>query len=360
MMLVCSECDQSYASGPKEPWRCTCGGPLEFGEQRVPSSDRPEFAEIDTREGLWAFDDFLPVERRVSLGEGFVPMVDGPGWDASFTLEYVSPSGSFKDRGASVLVSRAVELGVERILDDSSGNAGAAIAQYAAAAGIPAEIFVPAEVKPGKIKMIERCGATPVRIEGSREDVTAACVDRVEADEGWYGSHAWNPAFFAGTMTFAFEVCAQRDWDVPDAVVIPIGHGTLFLGAYRGFSALTTCGWIDELPRLFGVQASGYAPIANEYRAESGMQNELADGIQIMNPAREAQIHEAVQETSGDVITVTESEVSRTLDRLHAAGFYVEPTSAAGPAALEKYRENAVIGADMDVVVPLTGSGLKL
>jgi threonine synthase len=309
---------------------------------------------------LWAFEEFLPVDRHVSLGEGFVPLVESTAWNAAFTLEYVSPSGSFKDRGASVLVSRAAELGVERILDDSSGNAGAAIAQYAAAAGISAEIFVPAEVKPGKIKMIERCGAKPVRVSGSREDVTEACVERVEAGEGWYGSHAWNPAFFAGTMTFAFEVCAQRNWTVPDAIVIPVGHGTLFLGAYRGFSALSECGWIDELPTLFGVQASGYAPVASTYHAASNNRNELADGIQIMNPARETQIHQAVEDTGGDVITVTEAEVSQALDRLHAGGFYVEPTSAAGPAGLEKYREHEYISSDMDVVVPLTGSGLKL
>ncbi len=358
-MLVCSECGRTYESGPNEPWRCQCSGPLEFTERPVPAGDRPRFTEIDTRNGLWAFEEFLPVNRRVSLGEGFVPLVDAPAWNASFSLEYVSPSGSFKDRGASVLVSRAVELGVERILDDSSGNAGAAIAQYATAAGIPAEIFVPAEVKPGKIKMIEQCGATPVRVSGTRADVTAACVDRVEAGEGWYGSHAWNPAFFAGTMTFAFEVCAQRDWVVPDAMVVPVGHGTLFLGAYRGFRALNDCGWINELPMLLGVQASGYAPVASEYHAESGDRNELADGIQIMNPAREAQIHEAVRVTGGDVITVSEPEVSDALDRLHTAGFYVEPTSAAGPAGLEKYREDGVIGPDMDVVVPLTGSDLK-
>lgn len=359
-MLVCSVCDRTYDSGANEPWRCECGSPLEFAEQPLPTSTRPEFGEIDTRFGIWAFDEFLPVPRRVSLGEGFVPLVESSGWNASFTLEYVSPSGSFKDRGASVLVSRAVELGVDRILDDSSGNAGAAIAQYAANAGISAEIFVPASVKPGKIEMIERTGATPVRISGSRDDVTAACIDRVEAGDGWYGSHAWNPAFFAGTMTFAFEVCARRGWDVPEAVVLPIGHGTLFLGAYRGFMALEECGWVDRVPRLLGVQASGYAPIARVYHDVSAGTNELADGIQIRNPARAAQIHHAVRETSGDVITVTETEVSRALDRLHAEGFYVEPTSAAAPAGLVKYRERGVLSEGADVVVPLTGSGLKL
>jgi len=308
-------------------------------------------------------------------------MVDAPEWDAQFKLEYVFPTGSFKDRGATTTLSRAVELGVEKVIEDSSGNAGASIATYAARAGLEADIYVPADVKQSKLMAIQRADARPVRIEGTREDVTAACLRAVEGrsngdavsagdsdaphqtGEGWYASHAWNPAFYAGTMTFAFEVAAQQGWTVPDAVVLPIGHGTLFLGAYRGFSLLNEAGIVDGMPRLLGAQAAGYAPIVaalgGDTTDEDGDGTTIADGIRITEPARGTEILEAIEETTGDVIAIGGDRIETALDRLHRNGFYVEPTCAVAPAALEQYREAGVLDDDADVVVPLTGSGLK-
>jgi len=363
--LVCPDCGRTYEAGPDEPWRCDCGGPLEFAERPLPDGPAPDFAALDTRTGLWAFDEFLPIAPRATLGEGFTPLQNAPDWgpNVQFKLEYVSPSGSFKDRGATTTLSRAAELGVERVVEDSSGNAGAAIAQYAARAGIDAEIYVPADAKASKLAAIERVGATPVEIEGSRRDVTDACVTAVESGDrdAWYASHAWNPAFFAGTATFAFEVAAQRDWAVPDAVVTPLGHGTLFLGAYRGFRALEDAGWIDETPRLLGAQAAGYAPIADELHGDGAAdgENDVADGIRIREPVRNDQILDAIDETDGDAIALGAEPVEDALDRLHRGGFYTEPTCAVAPAALEAYRERGVLDPDDDVVVPLTGSGLK-
>jgi threonine synthase len=369
--LSCLDCGRTYDAGPDEPWRCECGHPLEFADRPLPDGPAPDFAEIDTRSGLWAFEAFLPVSKRVTLGEGFTPLQDAssgpnsPDWgeNTQFKLEYVFPSGSFKDRGATATLSRAAELGVEKVVEDSSGNAGAAIAQYAARAGIEADVYVPADAKQSKLAAIERVGANPVKVEGSRQDVTDACIEAVEAADraGWYASHAWNPAFFAGTATFAFEVAAQRDWEVPDAVVTPLGHGTLFLGAYRGFRALKDAGWTDRMPRLLGAQAAGYAPIANELHGddEAAGDNSVADGIQILDPARKDHILDAIEATGGDAIALDAEPVADALDRLHRGGFYVEPTSAVAPAALDTYREEGVLDRDDDVVVPLTGSGLK-
>ncbi|MFD1597769.1 pyridoxal-phosphate dependent enzyme [Halobellus rarus] len=375
--LACSACEKTY---DEWTWRCDCGAPLDFASSPVEKDGFPAALPAswaDTRAGLWSFRDFLPVAPHVTLGEGLTPLVDAPDRDASFKLEYVFPTGSFKDRGAAVTLSVAAELGVDRVVEDSSGNAGAAIATYAARAGIDAEIYVPTSVKPGKRRAIERTGATVVPIEGSREDVTAACVaaveqrstsPRAEVREGpvesgaaWYASHAWNPAFFSGTATFAYEVCAQRDWTAPDAVVTPLGHGTLFLGAYRGFHDLYDAGWIESMPRLLGAQAAGYAPIAAELHGEATAagSNDVADGIQIREPVRKAQILAAIDATDGDAIALSADQVDRELDALHREGFYVEPTCAVAPAALDVYRERGVVGRDDDVVVPLTGSGLK-
>ena len=365
--LACPACGAEYV----DRWRCTCGHPLDFAHQPLPTGPAPDPATFDSREGLWSFDDFLPVEKHVSLGEGMTPLEDAPAWDAQFKLEYVFPTGSFKDRGATTTLSRALELGVSRVVEDSSGNAGAAIATYAARAGVDADIYVPASVKASKLRAIEAAGATPVRIEGSRQDVTDACIEALDQDERgvtgdgqpgadpWYASHAWNPAFFAGTATFAYETALQRDWDVPDAVVTPLGHGTLFLGAYRGFRALEEAGWTDSIPRMYGAQAAGYAPIAADRHGSEGGANDVADGIQIRDPVRKDAILDAIEQTGGDAIALSEAPVADELRELHAAGFYTEPTCAVAPAALRTYRERGDIAADEDVVVPLTGSGLK-
>ncbi|WP_255151173.1 pyridoxal-phosphate dependent enzyme [Halorarius halobius] len=352
-MLDCAACARTY----RDRWRCACGAPLDFADP--PRPDGPP--DVDARDGLWAFDEFLPVDREVTLGEGFTPLVDASDWDATFKLEYVFPTGSFKDRGATTTLSRAAELGVDRVVEDSSGNAGAAIATYAARAGIDATVYVPASVKQSKLRAIERAGADVERVEGTRADVTDACIDAVESGEGWYASHAWNPAFFAGTATFAMEVAAQRGWSVPDAIVTPLGHGTLFLGAYRGFRALREAGWTDRMPRLLGAQAAGYAPIVEELhgRAAAAGDNATADGIQIRDPVRKRQILDAIEATDGDAIALDAAAVESALDRLHRGGFYTEPTCAVAPAALDVYRERGVLDADADVVVPLTGSGLK-
>ena len=375
--LACSECGRTVA----DRWRCECGAPLNFADPPIPDHPAPDAAageSLDTGDGLWAFAAFLAVgddpADRVTLGEGMTPLVDADGWDAEFKLEYVFPTGSFKDRGATTTLTRAQELGVDRVVEDSSGNAGAAIATYAARAGIDAAVYVPADVKESKLRAIRRAGAEPVRIEGSRSDVTDACVAALDGDDeggaadgtaaAWYASHAWNPAFFEGTATVAYEIARQRGWEAPDAVVIPLGHGTLFLGAYRGFRRLERAGWIDAVPRLFGAQAAGVAPIVRELHGPEaadpdGRVNAAADGIQIAEPVRRAEILDAIAEADGDALAVTEAAAERELDRLHRAGFYTEPTCAVAPAALRTLRERGALAPDDDVVVPLTGSGLK-
>ena len=361
--LVCAVCDRTYA----DRWRCICGAPLEFASEPRPDGPAPDFSTFDSRRGLWAFSEFLPVTRHVTLGEGFTPLVDAPDWDATFKLEYVSPTGSFKDRGAATVVSRAVERGADRIIEDSSGNAGAAIATYAARAGLDADIYVPASIAAAKRRAIEAVGARVAEVAGDRETVAAACRNVVEASEerrsstnrtasggGWYASHAWNPAFFAGTATLGIELAAQRDWAVPDAVVVPLGHGTMLLGAYRGFRALVEAGWTDRMPRLLAVQAAGYAPIAGHLGPET---NDLADGIRVREPVRREAVADAIDATDGDAVAVSSNAVARAHDALRAGGFDVEPTAAAAIAGLREYRDRGVLEGGADVVVPLTGRG---
>jgi threonine synthase len=358
-MYRCGSCGREYTESSGAPWRCECGHALDFADP--PRPDHPSPPTLDRDRGLWAFEDFLPVPRRVTLGEGWTPLVDAPGWDAAFKLDSLFPTGSFKDRGAATVVSHALALGVDRLVEDSSGNAGHAIATYAARAGLDAAIYTPADAKPAKLRAIERTGADLVRVEGDRGDVTDACRRAVVDGEGWYASHAWQPAFFAGTATVGMEIAAQRDWTVPDVVVTPVGHGTLLLGAYRGFRALREAGWTDAVPRLVGVQAAGTAPLVATRHGEDAAagDNDAADGIQIADPAREEQILAAIESTDGDAVAVDRAATEAAGERLDRAGFSVEPTCAVGPAALSELRERGLVGPDEDVVVALTGSGLK-
>ncbi|MES3516871.1 MAG: pyridoxal-phosphate dependent enzyme [Natronomonas sp.] len=355
-MLRCSDCDRRY----DDRFRCVCGAPLDFEEYSLPSR-RPGDG-VDPAAGLWTFESLLPVERRVSLGEGFTPLLEDDevvdGIDVSVKLDYLFPSGSFKDRGATATVSRALALGVDRVVEDSSGNAGAAIATYAARAGIDAEIYVPASAPQSKTATIERTGADIVAVEGSREAVTEACLDRIEdAEDAWYASHAWRPSFLAGTSTMAHEIVHQRGYTAPDAVVIPLGHGTMFLGAYYGFRDLKRLGWIDRLPRLLGAQAAGYAPIAAACQGGPGDadRNDLADGVQIREPIRRETILAAIDASDGDAIAISASKTEAFQDRLHRRGYHVEPTCAIAPAAAAEYYERGVLDSGDDVVIPLSG-----
>lgn len=358
--MCCADCGRTYSDGADAPWRCECGHALDFATENEPPA-KPGSTIVDSRPGLWTFANLLPIEPRVTLGEGMTPLVESDRWNASFKLEYVFPTGSFKDRGATAAISRALSHGVERVLEDSSGNAGQAIATYAARAGIKADIYIPATTKPAKRRAIERTGATVVPIDGTRTDVTAACIDAVESGAGWYASHAWDPAFYAGTSTMAYEIAYQRDWTAPDAVVLPVGHGTLLIGAYRGFRTLLRAGWIESMPSLIAGQAAGSAPIVEAIHGPEAAtgSNAIADGIQIEEPARLAQVIDAIETTGGDAIAVDTPAVEKTLADLHEEGFYTEPTGAVGPAALEDLRERGALDPTADIVVPLTGSGLK-
>ncbi len=358
-MYTCVVCGSTQ---PATAWRCSCGGPLEFTQQPEPTIASPP--SLNHNAGLWAFEDWLPVERSVSLGEGFTPLVAAPDRDVTYKLEWLFPTGSFKDRGATATISHADQLDVNRVVEDSSGNAGKAIATYAAYAGFDAEIFVPADAKPGKVRAIERTGATITKVEGSRQAVTDACTAQLEGgtaedpSTAWYASHAWNPAFFEGTATFAYEIAAQRDWTAPDAVVTPLGHGTLFLGAYRGFARLSNWGLIDEIPRLYGVQAAGVAPIVE---ARDGIvagegTNSVADGIQITEPVRAQQIQTALDASGGEAVAIDAERTNAEYDRLHRNGLFVEPTCAVAPAAVDLLREAGELDAEDTVVVALTGT----
>jgi len=354
-----SESGESYAFGDPR-WRSDSGGllDLEFDGRFDPDalSVRPAT--------MWRYREALPIlddDNIATFGEGFTPLTPAEilGRTVYFKLDHLFPSGSYKDRGASVLISRAKEMGVDRVVEDSSGNAGAAVAAYCAGAGIGCDIYVPESTSPAKLTQIEAYGAVLHRIPGSREDTARAAFEA--AQDVFYASHVWNPFFFHGTKTFAYEVWEQLGRRVPDTVVVPTGNGTLLIGAFLGFRDLLNWGLADRLPCLVAVQAANCAPLHHLWQRGapdvSGLATAptLAEGIAIAEPARAEQILRCVRESNGQVVAVTEGAIDRAWRDLARAGWFVEPTSASAVAALAH-----VDAPPSDtVVLPLTGHGLK-
>jgi threonine synthase len=297
------------------------------------------------------------------MGEGFTPLegIEFNGNRILLKVDYLFPTGSYKDRGATVLISKMKEWGVQKVVEDSSGNAGSAIAAYGAKAGIRCDIYVPQDTSPGKLVQIQAYGATLKRVEGSRERTAEKAVEA--ASKFPYASHCWNPFFIHGTKTFAFEVWEQMDWKAPDTLVLPIGHGTLFLGAYMGFKELKKAGMIKRIPKLVGVQSLSCAPLYQALKRgwteprPIEKKETMAEGIAIAEPVRGRQILEAIGETDGEILAVTEKEISGALKEMGRKGHFIEPTSAATIAGLKKYlikqrRKETVVST-------LTGTGLK-
>jgi threonine synthase len=365
--LVCATCGTTFSLDDVR-WRCDCGGLLDV--LFTPRFDRTQIQ--GRKPTMWRYREAIPIGDEasvVSFDEGMTPLlcmcIDGrPVW---VKQDHLFPTGSYKDRGASVLISQARALGITEIVEDSSGNAGCAIAAYCARAGIAATIYVPQDTAPAKLAQIQSYGAKLCRVPGTRQDTADAAWQAAQGS--YYASHSWNPFFLQGTKTFAYEVCEQLGWRAPDTVVLPAGNGTLVLGAAIGFGELHAAGIIDRRPRIVAVQARACAPLYEAFTADGYVRRKLdrlppvqaqptlAEGIAIAQPIRGPQILRAIAETGGDMLAVGEDEIRDALQRMCRQGFYIEPTAAATIAGLRRYVARAP--ADELIVSVLTGHGLK-
>ena len=399
--LRCTSCGATYAD-TAPLWACVCGGLLtvDYEWPAALTTDR-EAAPGQERQatGLWRYAHYLPLtagsgESPVTLGEGDTPLVPLPRWGERHglrrvyaKLEYVSPTGSFKDRGAAVVVAKAAEWGISRMVEDSSGNAGASIAAYSARAGIACDIFVPAAAPTAKVRPIERCGANVRRSEGTRADVTAAALDAVgdgddarsappnshrmcrpgASETSYYAAHNLNPYFTEGMKTAAYEVLESFDYQAPDHVILPVGGGSLFVGLWRGFQEWRSWGWVQSSPRMHVAQSTGCPPLVTAYRQGSDVaitpvdrQPTVASGIEVVAPPRGRHILGILRGSAGSAVAVDDEAIltHRTL-LATLEGLDVEPTAAVPLAGLAALAREGIVGPDETVVACLTGSGLK-
>lgn len=305
-----------------------------------------------------------------SLGEGDTPLVSlertagelglGSLWAK---LEFMAPTGSFKDRGSAVLTTMGRDLGVTEFIEDSSGNAGASLSAYAAAAGLKPHVFAPASAASGKLDQIQIFGASLHKIEGPRQAATDA-AEAFVADRGLvYMSHNLSPYFSEGMKAASYELFDVLGEEL-EHVVLPVGNGSLLIGMVRGYQELLEAGIIRQMPRFHGFQAHAVRPVVaalngEEWSAED-VQPTRASGIAVSKPPRLNEMIEAIRATNGTGVTVSEDSLIAWQQRLASSeGIFAEMTSAGAFAALEKLIAAGTIEKGASVCIPITGSGLK-
>ncbi|MHA7664725.1 threonine synthase [Mycolicibacterium sp. HS_4_1] len=346
-------------------WRGDDGGPLDF--EPLPGIGREQIdAAINSH---WRYRSALPNPlvhiEPVTLGEGRTPLINRTfdGIDVGLKVESMNPTGSFKDRGVSVMTTVLRHQGIDRILEDSSGNGGSSVAAYCAAAGIEAHILVPAATSPNKIVQSRLHGAHIELVSGTRQEVADEAVRR--AATTFYASHNWHPYFLQGIKLIAYEIWEDLGFRAPTAVLVPAGAGSLVLGCAIGFGELRQSGAIDRVPRILVSQPQNCCPLVTAIEqgrdevVEQQWSTTVAEGTAIAKPVRDREVLQAIRATSGTAVAVPEDQLLPAVGELARTGIFVEPTSAQIVPALRRLRAAGQIDAADTIVAVLTGSGLK-
>ncbi|MEY2229249.1 pyridoxal-phosphate dependent enzyme [Streptomyces sp. BF23-19] len=355
---ICSE-DGTRADVRTAPWACpVCGGPWDLDFTPDPTAALEPAAGPNS---LWRYGSVLPLPGAfsVSLAEGHTPMIP-LAERIHAKLDFLMPTLSFKDRGAVMLVELARRLAPQRVVADSSGNAGTAVAAYCARAGLACEIFVPEGTSEKKTARMRGHGAAVRVIPGGREDAAQAARAAADAPGVFYASHVFNPYFLHGTKTYVYEVWEELGGRLPEALVVPVGNGTLLLGAALAVEELARRG--VRPPALIAVQAEAVAPLARAFAAGAEeaapveQRPTLAEGIAIPAPPRARQILAAVRKSGGTVLTVPDDRLREARRDLAHRGLSVEPTAAACWAAVGPSAPGDPLQG-RTAVIPLCGAG---
>ncbi|MEK6423444.1 MAG: threonine synthase [Burkholderia gladioli] len=316
---------------------------------------------------LWRYRASLPMDipAPISLGEGCTPLIQKEWSDFRpyFKLEWFSPTGSFKDRGTTVMLSYLRQAGINAVLEDSSGNGGASVAGFGAAGGMRVKILAPAYTSPAKIAQVRAYGAEVQLVEGPREESQAEAMR--QSEEIFYASHNWQPFFLQGTKSIAYELWEDFGFHAPDNIVMPLGAGSNLMGCHIGFKELLAAGQIDKLPRLFGAQPLNCSPIDASFRAgvdtpvEREIFDSISEGTVIKHPVRLRENLAALRESGGETVVVRKDEITSALRQMAEKGLFCEPTSATAAAALERLIRHKRIMPKEKTVVLVTGTGAK-
>src|SRR5438067_6509846 len=373
--LECSACGGQHECSRLQNLCLTCGKPLFAMVDLAAASQTLKRETLATRKkSLWRYCEVLPLPsdvEPVSLGEGGTPLVRAEKFGDDIDLwikdESVNPTQSFKARGMSVAVSMAKHLGATKLAVPSAGNAGSALAAYAARAGLGAYIFMPYDTP--QLNVIECCelGARVQLIDGLITDCGAE-IARRKAKEGWFDmSTLKEPYRVEGKKTLGYELAEQFNWQLPDVILYPTGGGTGLIGMWKAFEELEALGWIDaKRPRMYSVQASGCAPIVRAFEAGADHAVEFpnaqtrAAGLRVPKAIGDFLMLRILRESGGGAIAIDDDEMIRVTREVGGAeGLFIAPEGAACFAALRSLIDSGTIKLDEQVVVFITGSGIK-
>ena len=356
-LLCCVDCSSTREPSVKDLYCEVCGGLFKVEYSDAPDGITPRLPMHDP-----ALSN--------SLGEGDTPVVLLEKTGESLGLkslwakfEFMAPTGSFKDRGSAVLTTIGRDLGVTEFIEDSSGNAGASLSAYAAAAGMKAHVFAPSSAAAGKLDQIQIFGASLHKIDGPRQASTDAAEEFVRERKLCYLSHNLSPYFSEGMKAVSYEIVDVLGDEI-DHVVLPVGNGSLLIGMVRGYQELLVAGIIAKIPKFHCVQAHAVRPLVAALNGEVWSYRDAlptdASGIAVSKPPRLAEMLEVIKLTGGSAITISEESLSVWQKRLSSSeGLFSEMTSAGAFAGLESLIQSGEIEQDSNVCVPVTGSGLK-
>jgi threonine synthase len=371
--IVCPRCSSHFPLSQLVNL-CTCGSPLlvQYDLRKLDKS----YLQV-RKPTLWRYRELLPLlddANLISLGEGFTPLLEAKTLAPELGLkrlwikdEAQNPTGSFKDRGLSVAISRAKELGVKKIAIPSAGNAGGSLAAYAARAGIEAHVFMPRDTPVANQVEVRQYGAQLTLVDGLINDCGRIIAERKSA-EGWFDvSTLKEPYRVEGKKTMGYEIVEQLNWNLPDVIIYPTGGGTGLIGMWKAFQEMAALGWIpSKRPRMVSVQASGCAPIVKAF--EEGKQtaeqwqnaNTVASGLRVPQAVGDFLILRALHESNGIALSVSDDEMLAEIPRVgRTEGIFFCPEGAACVAALRRLITRKWIKPTDEVVIFNTASGLK-
>ena len=371
----CVRCGRTYEAKP-DLTNCECGGILDivYDYDYIRSVLTKEKLAARAERTMWRYRELLPIEETTEptpLRVGWSPLYEEPNLARLLGLRKLwikddgqNPTASLKDRASAMAVAKAMEAGKDIIACSSTGNAASSLAGNAAAAGMKTYIFVPSRAPKGKVAQLLTFGATVVSVQGNYEEtfeLSSKAIDRW----GWYNRNAAvNPYLSEGKKTVSLEICEQLQWKAPDYIAVAVGDGCTIGGVWKGLKDLYAIGFIDKLPRLISCQAEGCCPLNRAIEEKAPWhpmeENTLADSIAVGVPRNPDKALQAIEESHGLVVNVSDAEIMAAQKLLGSVcGLFGEPAGVTGTAGVKKLCEMGVLGKDDTVVTMISGNGLK-
>ena len=371
----CVKCGKEYPATP-DVTTCECGGILDIVYDYDYIKSRLTKEKLAARKDMtmWRYRELLPIEEETEntpLRVDNTPLYEEPRLAEMLGLGHLyvkddglNPTSSLKDRASAMAVAKAKEAGKDIIACSSTGNAASSLAGNAAAAGMKTYIFVPSRAPKGKVAQLLTFGATVVSVQGNYEEtfeLSSKAIDRW----GWYNRNAAvNPYLSEGKKTVSLEICEQLQWKAPDYIAVAVGDGCTIGGVWKGLKDLYAIGFIDKLPRLISCQAEGCCPLNRAIQEKAPWhpmeENTLADSIAVGVPRNPDKALQAIEESHGLVVNVSDAEIMAAQKLLGSVcGLFGEPAGVTGTAGVRKLCEMGILGKDDTVVTMISGNGLK-